>query len=369
MLSLMDKAVTGISRVLFFLAREIQVMHTGHQLVGIDFNDSETGYELLGMAELSQRFKPFVELVSCDPNVRDSINEDDILVLLGEQWMFAGLMDKVAALKEKHHCRVVSMIHDFSPYVFPETFEIGFPDRFKACIQSQVTLSDCLVVYSNSTKKDLLKFFPSVNKGCVRHVTLGSVFDNEHDLPLNPVMVDSEYILLVSTLQPRKNHGILLWVWRSLLEKYGACCPSLVLVGKYGYGLEDFLFAVKNSPDLNSKIKILGQISDSQLNGLYEGSLFTIYPSLYEGWGLPVAESLSKGKACLVSQNSSMTEIGEDLVDYINPNDSGQIFRKICEYLDDRPMLAERNKQITDSFKAVSWSVTAKEFIECLEIL
>jgi glycosyltransferase involved in cell wall biosynthesis len=363
MLSVVDGAVTGISRVLFSLIKNIQLIRPDIVMLGVDFS---TGHKLLSMSDLASKVKKYVDIKATSNPGGIDISEEDIIILLGEQWLYENLMEKIESFKIKYRCRVVAMVHDLSPLIYPETFEEDFPRRFKKCIDKQASISDLLIMYSDSTIKDFNKFYFEAGNRKIKKIKIGDVVEEIKSFPSDK-SYDFEYILFVSTLQPRKNHAILLWVWRKLIENYGDACPVLMLVGKNGYGVDDFIYAVEKNPELNRKIIIKGQVNDANLNTLYRDCLFTIYPSLYEGWGLPIAESLSRGRLCLVAKNSSMVEIADDMVEYIDPLDSGDIYRKIKKFIDNRNLLKERERYISENYKPTRWIDTASSFIKALD--
>jgi glycosyltransferase involved in cell wall biosynthesis len=221
-------------------------------------------------------------------------------------------------------------------------------------------------MYSNSTISDCKKYYPNITEKNIKKIKIGDIVQNYGDI--SSENENNEYILFVSTIQPRKNHAILLWVWRKLLSHYGEKCPALLLVGKLGYGVDDFLYAINNNENLKKKIIIKGQVNDAILNSLYNGCMFTIYPSLYEGWGLPIAESFARGKLCLASSNSSMIEIGGDLVEYIDPFDSGDIYRKISKYIDDHQLIKIKEDAIRNRYIPTQWSQSAQDLLDILNI-
>jgi glycosyltransferase involved in cell wall biosynthesis len=128
----------------------------------------------------------------------------------------------------------------------------------------------------------------------------------------------------------------------------------------------DIYQLMTNDPDTKNKFRFLHNASDDQLSWLYKNALFSIYPSFYEGWGLPIAESLLRGTPCLASETSSMPEIAGELVDYFSPYSPEQIKNKIEAYIDDPEMLKARRKQIKEDYKATTWDTTYKQVTDFL---
>ena len=135
-----------------------------------------------------------------------------------------------------------------------------------------------------------------------------------------PAGIPQPYVLFVSTIEIRKNHRLLVRVWRRLMERHGAdAVPVLVFAGQIGWLVDDLLAELAASDYLGGKIVLMPGLSDAELRQAYRGCLFTVFPSLCEGWGLPVAESLAQGKFCVASNRTSIPEVGGDLIDYFDP--------------------------------------------------
>ena len=97
---------------------------------------------------------------------------------------------------------------------------------------------------------------------------------------------------------------------------------------------------------------------------LYQGCLFTLFPSHYEGWGLPVTESLALGKPCIISNVTSLPEAGGDLARYLDPDDLAGTVRLIRAVISDRPGLAAWEAQVRRDFQPVPWEDSARAILE-----
>jgi len=186
-----------------------------------------------------------------------------------------------------------------------------------------------------------------------------------HDPPasgdgkIEPEFIDQlppEFVLCVCTLEARKNHTLLLDVWTQLYARHGERTPVLVLVGKWGWGIEAFRQKIEEMNFLSGKIVVLGNLSDAKVDYLYRHCLFTVFPSFVEGWGLPVGESLACGKPCIASNASSLPEVGGSLVRYIDPHDCAAAAKIIEKPLMDRADLAAWTAQIVREFRPRTWN-------------
>ena len=109
--------------------------------------------------------------------------------------------------------------------------------------------------------------------------------------------------------------------------------------------------------------------SDADLTALYRGCLFTVFPSLYEGWGLPVTESLAFGKPCVVAAVASLPEAGGDLARYFDPDNLHDAVGVIRAVLQDRPGLAAWEARVRREFRPVPWSASAEAVLRALEVV
>ena len=183
-------------------------------------------------------------------------------------------------------------------------------------------------------------------------------------------LVDKTFILCVGTIEIRKNHRILLDVWTHLRKELGDRTPILVLVGRHGWLIDELIYKMQNNPDLKRDVLWLRDILDQQIAWLYKNCLFTIYPSHYEGWGLPVAESLALGQICLASNSSSIPEIGGDLVQYFSPTDQEGLKDLLVSMINLTPNeLQTQREKIQKNYKIYSWADTAKIVFSAVESL
>jgi glycosyltransferase involved in cell wall biosynthesis len=171
----------------------------------------------------------------------------------------------------------------------------------------------------------------------------------------------------VSTIEIRKNHILAYRIWERLTRKHGFhAVPKLVFAGKYGWEIEELRHLLSRSNFLGGKIRIIDSLSDAQMARAYADCRFTIFPSLCEGWGLPVSESLSHGKLCIASNATSIPEIGADAVDYFDPTDEDTAFTRIEKALFEPGYIEAREAWIARNFRAPRWEDTAHAIAEVL---
>ena len=130
------------------------------------------------------------------------------------------------------------------------------------------------------------------------------------------------FVFFCSTIETRKNHQLLLHVWDRLREEIDIeKLPTLVFVGKWGWGTETVRLLVERNWRLRKRVRVLDRISDSELIWLYRHARFTVFPSISEGFGLAAAESLSFGTPVVISTCPALQEAAENLMPAIDPFD------------------------------------------------
>ena len=205
----------------------------------------------------------------------------------------------------------------------------------------------------------------------MRVVYLGCDIQGAHGVISEEIQLlcQKPFLLFVSTIERRKNHETLYRAYIELINQGYVDLPQLVFVGKIGWGVADLLKDLALDPRIQPYIRILNHVTDAELALLYERTLFTLYPSLYEGWGLPVAESLAHGKFCLVSNNSSLPEVGGEYVEYLDAWDVPSWAKKIYWYCKNPKALHEKERHILESFHAHSWQDSSKSILNSAALL
>ena len=179
--------------------------------------------------------------------------------------------------------------------------------------------------------------------------------------PTKPdIVTHDDYILIVGAVERRKNHALLAQVYKLAQEK-SIDLPHLYIAGGIsGWLVDDLIHRLSHDDYLKKKITLLGRVSDNELHWLYMNTRLVVFPSFYEGWGLPIAESLAYGKVTLSSDTSSMPEVGGQYADFFSPYSAESLLKLLVTYQDDKK-LRKRAAQIKQGFKATSWGESLKQ--------
>ncbi|MCA3777349.1 MAG: glycosyltransferase [Burkholderia sp.] len=174
---------------------------------------------------------------------------------------------------------------------------------------------------------------------------------------LRDIGITGPYLITVGSIEPRKNHDTIYRAYLMALEKNPGKVPQLVICGKPWWS-EDLLDALNRDPRLKGVIIRLSP-TDEQLAALYRNCLFTLLPSLYEGWSLTLPESLDQGKFCIASDNPPLREVGRDLVEFVPAWDVATWAEKIVFYANNTQALLQRESRISKEWTKTTWLDTA----------
>jgi glycosyltransferase involved in cell wall biosynthesis len=143
----------------------------------------------------------------------------------------------------------------------------------------------------------------------------------------------------------------------------------LIFVGRRGWGVNDLMRELSANPATRDTLVVLNEVPDALLRLLYRHCAFVVFPSLYEGYGLPLAEALTHGKPCISSDAGSLPEIGGDLVIRIDPKDTTRWAEAIAHYLRSPQELERTAARITAEFQPVSWDQAAAQFFSTIKAM
>lgn len=262
----------------------------------------------------------------------------DLLFLSGLGWetFEYGML---SAVKNKFAVRIATVLYDLIPILFPEMMGENYNDFFSNYFLEMAGVNDLVFCISKCTEKDFMAF-------CGKN---GSAFPRTRLLPLgsnvSAISDDSElqkagtlerhkevkFALTVGTFEVRKNYKLLLDAWTDLCanEEFQM---DLVIVGRPGWGNDDVIRRLKRSRLYNKRIHWYEVLSDSGLSWLYDECQVFVYPSLYEGWGLPVVEALIHKRPAIISNRGAIPEAGNGLCSIVDPDNLDEWKLRLGEY-------------------------------------
>lgn len=287
----------------------------------------------------------------------------DLLLSLGGSWSNPAFAANAARLKQRFGLRFGLLIHDILPLSHPDLVAPAQIPGFRSWFTDVAPLVDIAMSPSKATAV-AAEAWASQEGLSLPPVSVIPFGDGFGEPPrMQPARRDC--VVYVSTVEVRKNHMLLFRIWRRLLERHPReAVPDLVFAGKFGWMVDDLRKELAATGNLGGKIVTARNLTDGELSALYRRSLFTVFPSLAEGWGLPIAESLRHGRFCIASNATSIPEVGGDFVDYHAPHDEEAAFAMIERAIFDGEYLAARESRIATSFVPRAWADTARAIVD-----
>ena len=308
-----------------------------------------------------------------------SFARGSVLLNLGTSWWLQNYFLNVRLAKSLYGIKYVPFVHDFIPVMAPEHCVSELRQDFITWAIGAFDHADFFLVNSKATLADLHAVGKKLGYGPrnAAVVTLNADFRKTLDADAiadeigDPTdflrsldLEKNKYVLFVSTIESRKNHLTAFSVWLKLIKRRGIKgVPKLVCVGNPGW-LNDAAYSKLNASELlTDHVLMLSKISDAALSALYENCVCTLYPSSYEGWGLPVTEALCYGKVPVVSNISSLPEAGGVFAEYFEAESEKDLFDAVERVVYDDKFRARRELKIVAEFRPRGWDAISAQIV------
>jgi glycosyltransferase involved in cell wall biosynthesis len=315
------------------LLRAFHSIETGHDFVVFA---TQMGMDLIDLPE--RRDFEWVRVADISPAQR----------LLWEQTLFPNLVrkSKLDLLHSLHYtkpiylpCRSVVTFHDMTFFLYPHLHTKVKRIIFPLFIRISARQATALIADSESTRQDSIRLL-NIPARKIYPVPLGVgseyrlIFDTDlledvrrrYKLPLS-------FAMYVGLVEPRKNLSMLIRAYKRLVDR--GATESLVIVGRYGWMSKE-VFELVEALGLSEKVIFTGYVNQKDLPALYNLACIFVYPTLYEGFGLPVLEAMACGTPVITSAVSSLPEIVADAGVLVNPGDEAALSNAMLELLADR---------------------------------
>ena len=263
-------------------------------------------------------------IASREKEYSKTFNSGDVLISLGLDWN-QNFYKEFYHMRKQQGIRVVTCCYDLIPVIYPQYCVGEVAGIFTSYFLDVADASDLVLCISKQTEKDFLEMLARTG-GATPMTHVFPLGDNVPLMNMEKIsavvknICKEPFILFVSTIERRKNHEVLYRAYHLLCsEGKRSQLPKLVFVGMQGWGVGDLLNDIELDPLTCDMIVKLNHVTDAELRSLYETAKFCVFPSLYEGWGLPVGEALALGKAVLSSDRGSLPEVGGNLAHYVDP--------------------------------------------------
>ena len=237
--------------------------------------------------------------------------------------------ERVARALSASGARLVVFVHDLIPIELPEYCRPQHAELHERRIRTVAALAEAIVVNSRTTAQALQPF---LNEAGRNPPLLVAPLGVQTRLAAQGPVITEPYFVYISTIEPRKNHLMLLQIWRRLGEMMGERTPRLILVGRRGWENENVVDMLERSITIRQHVTEWTNVTDARIGTLLQGSRALLYPSFAEGFGLPVAEALAVGTPVICSDLPVLRETGGAVPDYIDPLDAARWMEVITLY-------------------------------------
>ena len=262
----------------------------------------------------------------------------------------------------------VLTIHDLSLLLHPNTHERRRVRRARRRLPLMVRAADSIITPTESVRREVCEHLrvaparvfavPEAARACFRPLK----FDETEDVRLR-VGAGREFLLAVGTIEPRKNLASLVKAFEEVVRARPSSTLRLVVAGGRGWKSEPMFEAFEKSA-ARERIVLAGYLGDRDLRALYSSCLAFVYPSVYEGFGLPPLEAMSCGAPVIAGRTPAVSEVTGGAARLVNPHDHSEIARALAELLDDESARRKLSKAGLSRAAQFSWGRTAHMTLE-----
>lgn len=255
------------------------------------------------------------------------------------------------------------------PYLFSETFTPITLLRYKFLFPRTLKTADRIIAVSNSTKRDLINYF-NIPEEKIKVIleAADEKFKLLNKEEINEVKqkynLNFPFILYVGTLEARKNIPTLIKAFYKIKKKNIE--HKLVIAGKKGWKYKE-IFETIDKLDLQNDVVFTGYVSDEDLPALYNAADLFVYPSIYEGFGLPPLEAMACGTPVITSNTSSLPEVVGDAGIMVDPCDVDGLTQTMCDVLTNDGLREDMIKKGLERAKMFTWEKCARETLKVYE--
>ncbi|EJO5346184.1 glycosyltransferase family 4 protein [Clostridium botulinum] len=267
-------------------------------------------------------------------------------------------------ISESINCKIIVTIHDLIPYIMPETVGKGYLIKFLKEMPKIIELSDKIITVSEWSKKDILKFFPmKENKIKVIPLAADSKYKPLDKLYCKNILktkygINLPFVLYLGGFSSRKNVRSIIEAFEKIYNKLPQEHALVIVGSKKDEGEKLYEFSQKLK--ISSNIIFTDFVKEQDLPIFYNGCDLFIYPSLYEGFGLPPLEAMSCGCPVITSNVTSIPEVTSDCCITINPLDIDIMAKSMENILKNEELKAELSRKAYERSNLFSWSKTAE---------
>jgi glycosyltransferase involved in cell wall biosynthesis len=254
-----------------------------------------------------------------------------------------------------NNVRPVYMIHDLIPITHPEYCRAGESERHAERVRNMLASAVGIIGNSQATLDDLSAFAKDESMPIPALIAAPLGTDLKCDGPGTVASPERPTFVMLGTIEGRKNHLLLLQIWARLARAQDADAPRLLVIGQRGWECEQVFDLLDRSEVLRGAVTEINHCSDAELDGQLRGARALLFPTLVEGYGLPLIEALASGTPVIASDLPVFHEIGQEVPDFIDPLDGPAWQAAIVDYARDDSVRREAQIARLASYRAPGW--------------
>lgn len=270
-------------------------------------------------------------------------------------------------------CPVVVSIHDLSFEHLPQTFNRRSRTQLRLTVRHSARRATRILTLSEHTRRDVIDTY-RIAADKVTAIPLaapshfGPVADDKELQRVRHIYgIEGDYVLTVGSIQPRKNLVRLIKAYAALRGAHSSNkCPKLVIVGKCAWLYDETLRALEET-DVRDSVVLTGYVPESDLPALYSGALCFVYPSYFEGFGLPPLEAMKCGAPVIVGNATSLPEVVGDAALKVDPFDISAITAAMDQLINNSELRRELSVKGQARAKMFDWNDTARRTLAVYE--
>lgn len=250
--------------------------------------------------------------------------------------------------------RAIFLVHDLIPLLHPEYCRPGEEAKHRQRMANVLRSAHGLIGNSQATLDDLA-FFAAANDLPMPPAVAAWIAGSQIPSSITAKSFDRPHFIIVGTIEGRKNHSLLLHIWKRMVRQYGLDTPLLVIVGQRGWEASHALAMLDRAVELKDHVLELPDCDDIELASLIAGARALLMPSFAEGFGMPVAEALQLGTPVIASDLPVFREFAGTIPTYLGPIDGAAWISTIVNFTGDS-LERERQLQEMQGYRAPDWN-------------
>lgn len=257
------------------------------------------------------------------------------------------------SLREKNGARPFFVVHDLIPITHPQYNRAGEREKHMERMRNVLAYGRVAIASSQATLDELAQFARS-EKLPMPEMRVVPLAPGLSPVAAGPAPRGDAYFVVVGTIEPRKNHKLLLEVWERLVARLGPAAPTLVVIGQRGWECDDIVEKLERGVASGHVVE-LAKCSDADLANYLHHARALLFPTFVEGYGMPLVEALVAGVPAIASDLRVFREVAGDVPDYASPTDVAAWEALVSDYA--QPKSARRDAQVQrlGGFKAPTW--------------